>query len=91
MSVLNGIYRLSLKCQAQIVYIQVHVLLICLFTRWLSRSGSIAIPSGFYSIVSRCMETVTSDPCPAARVEVLGILLPHKQPPVGSDTSVSCT
>ena len=44
---------------------------------WLNGEGSVAIPSGFYSIVSRCVEA-RSGSCPVSSVEVLGLLLHHR-------------
>ena len=37
-----------------------------------------AVPSGFYSIVSRCGEA-RSDPCPVSSLEVLGLVLHHRK------------
>lgn len=56
--------------------------------RWLNGNGSVAIPSGFYSIVTRCVEVRNyGASCPVSSVDVLGVLLPH-QPP-SSHVSVS--
>ena len=41
---------------------------------WLDGEGSVAVPSGFYSIVIRCTETT----CPVSSVEALGLLLHHR-------------
>jgi endonuclease G len=44
------------------------------FNHWLDGEGSVAVPSGFYSIVTRCVETT----CPVSSLEALGLLLHHR-------------
>jgi ectonucleotide pyrophosphatase/phosphodiesterase family protein 1/3 len=53
------------------------------YNQWLNGNESVAIPSGFFSIVIRCVDAM-SEPCPASSVYVLGVLLPHR--PLLSDS-----
>ena len=57
------------------------------FVSWLDGEGSAAVPSGFYSIVTRCVKARTT-PCPASSVEALGLLLHHRN--LTSINTVSC-
>ena len=47
------------------------------FVSWLNGEGSAAVPNGFYSIVTRCVEAMTT-PCPVSSVEALGLFLHHQ-------------
>ena len=51
---------------------------IIFFRRWLNGKDTVAVPTHFFGIVTRCSATSSSGSCPASSLDVLGVLLPHQ-------------